>query len=836
MSYHDVMKRNDRPRSGMYLGGMGTGGAEIRKDGIFYNWRAFNNFPMGTGSRFELDHQSVLFFVVRWKEEGKHPCMKILQIEDPKDCGSIPEGNMYYIMHWMSGVDEIEFEGSFPFAKLTYRDKEMPFDVRCEMMSPFIPHDINNSSIPSVSFNFEIIPKGDIHTDVTLIASLRNCVGYDVDDKAYTSEIHHENDFKAIEMSCEMDNKKSSYGTMTILSEGPNSTYYAGWEHIHPYWESVRDCECLYDVNDTDGRNVTDEKTGKKKAMKRMWSSIANHWKVSNDIVRHRFVFAWDFPNLYAVKSDELSLYDHRPFESDILEGHYHNRLWDTSFKIAKHMYYGFDYLYGASKTFNKTFNDSSLPEAVLNQINSHLPTLVEGTWLTLAGEFGVEEGHSPEYVGGFNTIDVTNYSMVMVECLFPQLAQSILKLSRKQQLPDGHISHHIAKRFQQPFAYETVRRDLPIQYAVLTMRNYLWTNDKDFMKEMWPSVKLAMNYSMEKHDTDNDGIPDMEGVMSSYDNFPMFGVSAFLGSQWLAALKMAVEIAKDMGEEDLSVKYSSLFDKAQKTFEEKLWNGRYFRLSNGEGGKFNDICDDGCLTDQLVGQWGLQWVGMGKIVDEQKIRKALKNILSMSYTEQYGLVNCRWPGTKFVTKLDDDIWVDQANTCWTGVELGFAAFLMYEGYYDEGVKVAANVDRRYTKSGIYWSHVECGDHYNRPLSSWSIINAAAGFSANRNHYTFAPNVPGEYIQLYVSSAYSSMNYSHELFEKKIEVAVLWGELVADSLTFKNETMRAEDIKEISADGTVIPKSRYKVEHIDGGFKIRFEHEIRVAIGLKINH
>ena len=37
MAYAVTMVRNNKPRSGVTLGGIGTGGFEIRQDGVFYN-------------------------------------------------------------------------------------------------------------------------------------------------------------------------------------------------------------------------------------------------------------------------------------------------------------------------------------------------------------------------------------------------------------------------------------------------------------------------------------------------------------------------------------------------------------------------------------------------------------------------------------------------------------------------------------------------------------------------------------------------------------------------------------------------------------------------------
>ncbi|MDX2430862.1 MAG: hypothetical protein QNK35_08010, partial [Bacteroides sp.] len=44
---HESFMRSDRVRSGIAIGGIGTGSVELRKDGQFYNWSIMNNWPLG---------------------------------------------------------------------------------------------------------------------------------------------------------------------------------------------------------------------------------------------------------------------------------------------------------------------------------------------------------------------------------------------------------------------------------------------------------------------------------------------------------------------------------------------------------------------------------------------------------------------------------------------------------------------------------------------------------------------------------------------------------------------------------------------------------------------
>jgi len=269
-NYIEHFSCSQRVRSGIALGGIGAGSIELRKDGQFYNWSLMNNQPFGAGPNFMMKtwpdlgwEDSLLFFLVRYQEEGQDAKIKLLQINN-----SLEEGGMQsieYYFPWMDAVSEIKYSGKFPFVNMTFSDPEMPFEIDLEAFSPFIPHDIKNSSLPGVFFNFTIRAKSDKPVDVMLLGSLRNTVGYDVFDKFFFSEIAEENKHKFFTMSAGgMDSKHVSYGTMGLASLSSDSTYYLGWEHRHPYYERLLVEKKLPNIDDTEGRNITDEKGNKR--------------------------------------------------------------------------------------------------------------------------------------------------------------------------------------------------------------------------------------------------------------------------------------------------------------------------------------------------------------------------------------------------------------------------------------------------------------------------------------------------------------------------------------------------------------------------------------------
>ncbi|NJM14193.1 MAG: hypothetical protein HC896_01355 [Bacteroidales bacterium] len=160
----ETFKASCAARSGMALGGIGAGTIELRKDGVFYNWNIFNNFPKETGPKFFIEPSeeedamsSLLFFKVRYQTEGEAPKIKLLNLNQELTEGGIT-GTIYYFP-WMEAVQNIEYGARFPFATLKFTDADMPFDIEMTAWTPFIPHDTKNSSLPMAYFDFTIKAK-----------------------------------------------------------------------------------------------------------------------------------------------------------------------------------------------------------------------------------------------------------------------------------------------------------------------------------------------------------------------------------------------------------------------------------------------------------------------------------------------------------------------------------------------------------------------------------------------------------------------------------------------------------------------------------------------------
>ena len=82
----------------------------------------------------------------------------------------------------------------------------------------------------------------------------------------------------------------------------------------------------------------------------------------------------------------------------------------------------------------------------------------------------------------------------------------------------------------------------------------------------------------------------------------------------------------------------------------------------------------------------------------------------------------------------------------------------------DDAIELSENVEQRYLNAGRIFNHEECGDHYYRAMSSWSLLLSMTGFKLDvpKKTVTFTP--PVESIK---GPWFSPSGFGH--FEKKPE-------------------------------------------------------------------
>ncbi|KAK4388029.1 Glutathione reductase, cytosolic [Sesamum angolense] len=267
--------------------------------------------------------------------------------------------------------------------------------------------------------------------------------------------------------------------------------------------------------------------------------------------------------------------------------------------------------------------------------------------------------------------------------------------------------------------------KDLNPKFVLQVYRDFAATGDFSFGADVWPSVRAAIEY-MEQFDRDNDGLIENDGFPDqTYDAWTVHGVSAYCGSLWLAALQAAAAMAIQLGDEAFAEKCRGKFIKAKAAFEQKLWNGSYFNYDSGSSNNSKSI-----QADQLAGQWYTAASGLPDLFDDQKIQSALQKIYDFNVMKvrggRMGAVNGMHPNGK----VDETCM--QSREIWTGVTYAAAATMIHAGmkeqafataegiftagWSEEGYGYSFQTPEGWTTDGHFRSLI-----YMRPLSIWAM-------------------------------------------------------------------------------------------------------------------
>ena len=74
------------------------------------------------------------------------------------------------------GFNNITFRGEYPIGRVTFRDKDLPAEVTLEAFSPFIPLNVEDSSLPATVFCYQVKNTANEPLEVSVAGWLENAV------------------------------------------------------------------------------------------------------------------------------------------------------------------------------------------------------------------------------------------------------------------------------------------------------------------------------------------------------------------------------------------------------------------------------------------------------------------------------------------------------------------------------------------------------------------------------------------------------------------------------------------------------------------------------------
>ena len=140
----------------------------------------------------------------------------------------------------------------------------------------------------------------------------------------------------------------------------------------------------------------------------------------------------------------------------------------------------------------------------------------------------------------------------------------------------------------------------------------------------------------------------------------------------------------------------------------------------------------DGCLVDQLVGQYAAELVGLGDVLDSDHVATTLRTVhrrnFRRSFTHHFNhmrsfvlgdeaaVLMCTYDADKRPTRP-----FPYFSEVMTGFEYTAATGLLQVGAADEGLEIIRAIRDRYDGGKRNpFDEAECGHHYARAMASWS--------------------------------------------------------------------------------------------------------------------
>lgn len=507
------------------------------------------------------------------------------------------------------------------------------------------------------------------------------------------------------------------------------------------------------------------------------------------------FAITWRFPNLVL---NVLGKVDH----------HYAAR-FKSARAVVDYLSKNFKRLDETTRLWHETWYDSTLPRWFLDRCMGNTSTLATMTCVRFAdGRFYGWEG-----VGCCDGTcgHVWQYAQT-VGRLFPELERSVREMAdyeRSFQPDTGLI------RFRGEYGF-LFAIDAQAGYILRTYREHQVSADDRFLKRVYSRMKQALEYLI-KQDENDDGI--IEGRQHNTLDVDLYGPSSWLTSLYLAALRAGEEMANEMGDKAAATRWRGIFKKGSAKFDEIFWNGDYYIHVLDKAKNLDSMrIGDGCEADQLMGQGWAHQVGLGRIVNEERSRAALKALYKNNFLSDIGpfrdeqkagrwyalpgepgLLMCTFPkGDRNEVLGPKPTWASMYfNECWTGSEFEAAGHMVAEGLVEEGMRVARAVhDRHHPAKRNPWNEIECSDHYARCMSVYGMFVTLSGFEYHgpKGHIAFAPRLNPENFRSAFTAAEGWGTYRQRFTRSGLEagIKVCHGSLRLNTIALQGEGNQAE--------------------------------------------
>ncbi len=786
------------------IGGIGTGCIGLSGNGELIDWEIFNRPNKNTRNGYS-------HFAIKAVSKKK-TFAKVLQgdtnenligTRHPDIIGGFDFGPRTNSLAGFPHFRNVQFDGTFPIAKLQYDDEDFPAIVRLCAFNPFIPHDAFHSSLPAAFFEWEI----ENITEEDFEYAISFCV--------QNPSEHPLN--QALKNGCFLsyENKPKDeigYCDLSVLTDGGDVDVQAYW-----YRGEWRDGVATYWREFSQGDRMPARFYSGPWRKKDHAAVVASVQIKAGEKKKIRFVLAWNAPtqyNYWAPLRDENG--------RDVTWKNYYATKFSDSLATATYALSSFDELLKKTQCFTELLQNSSLPNCVIDAISANLSVLKSPTVLRLEdGSFWGWEGvHDRSGLCEGSCQHVWNYAYALA-FLFPELERSMRENTIKYGIDhygksDFRLALPIGRKNEEYIACV----DGQMGEIIKCYREWKICGDTHWLKGHSDAIFSMLEFAWSENnlhawDADRDGV--MEGRQHNTLDIELFGANSWLQGFYLLALACAEEMAEVLGEKQRAEMYRRLYEKGRAWTNEHLFNGEYFgqvidlsdksivdKFScseaywNDEAKEIKYQIGEGCIIDQMLADWHSAMIGKDEVFDRDKKHKALESLYKYNYmssvrnlanafrnfavNDEAGTIICSYPEHKNKPALPL-LYSTETNT---GFEYALGGLMLSQGLIAEGEDIIKAVRDRYDgEKRNPWSEIECGHNYARSMASYALLLIYSGFSFDmtKKHIGFNPIKQGDGNYFWsVGNSYGDMQYKGE----KQALSVIGDELELSSFGLRN--------------------------------------------------
>jgi len=775
------------------IGGIGTGTVSLGGRGDLRDWEIVNRPAKGFKPR-------QAFFALYARQPGQPAVTRCLEgCIDPRDyegAFGCPLPN-----HSLPRFRRCAFQAAYPLGQVTLSDPAVPVSVRIQAFNPFIPCDADRSGIPVAVLRLVLTNQTNRRVKAAVCGNLENFIGQDgsiVADGRINSreekDARNVNEFRMLEgaagcglfmRSRNVAQQAEQWGTLALVALATRDvTYRTTWADLS-WGDSLLD---YWDDFSADGK-LEERQAEVNNPIGSLAVGLTLQPRQARQVT---FLLTWHFPNRrgWGLRNEPSLSYGTGTRDQPDHVGNYYATQYADAWEVAERVAAALPQLEADTLAFVNAFTRSDLPPAIKEAALFNLSTLRSQTAFRIAsGHLMGWEGCGDKAGCCFGSCThVWNYEQATA-FLFGDLARTMREVEFKHATrSDGLMCFRADLPLDRAATWINAAADGQMGCLMKLYREWQLSGDDEFLRTLWPSAKRALMFCWRPGgwDADEDGV--MEGCQHNTMDVEYYGPNPQMGAWYLGALRAMEEMARHLsrlakgdepetGESAESLvafadKCRRLFENGSAWMDAHLFNGEYYehqirppqpdaliaeglRVGMGAATPHEPELQlgAGCLVDQLVGQYFAHVCGLGYLLNQDNVRKALRAIMKHNFRrgfhdhfnhlrsfvlgDESGLLMATYPRGRRPKRP-----FPYFNEVMTGFEYTAAVGMIYEGQIENGLKVIAAIRERYDgRKRNPFDEAECGHHYARAMASWAAVLAWSGFhySAPTQTMTFAP-------------------------------------------------------------------------------------------------